>query len=75
MTIRQRARDVVTPLSRDGIEILKFHRETQGEVTLQVTSNQVPSFEVTEEAEPLLDQQIQLNVEIASVAFSEGNKW
>lgn len=73
--IRRHARKVVEPLRKQGITILRFH-PSRGEEPTVIASADVPSFDVDEDdRQTLLDATEQLNVTIASVAFTEGNKW
>ena len=72
--VRKHVRDVVEPLTREGVDRLEFRSES--EVTVQITAGDVDAYEVpADEAVPLEDIEIPMVVSIASVAFTEGNKW
>ena len=72
--IRKKAREVVDPLKRKGVESLEFRTET--ETTVELTREDVSDFEPPEgEEDQLLDQELELVLEIVAVAFTEGNKW
>lgn len=74
VTVRQKARKVVEPLNRPGVERLDFWRE--GEVTVSVGSDDLPAFELYEgEIEDLGTRDRETVVAIASATFIEGNKW
>lgn len=75
VTIRRRAREVVEPVRREGIEAVRFYREEDREVTFEATSDDVDAFEVVEQEERLLEQETEMVASIASAAFVEGNKW
>lgn len=72
--IRQRVRETVEPVNRDGVERLEFRRDH--EVSVEVQRDDVKAYEPPELEEiPLLDQETQMVLSIASVVFTEGNKW
>jgi hypothetical protein len=73
--IRKQARQVVAPLAREGVEVVKFTaRPNEEEVAVE--KGDLPAYELPEGPdEPLLDEEREMFVEIASVAFIEGNKW
>jgi len=72
--IRRSTRAVVEPLTRDGVERLEF--KIDSETTLFVEDDEVAAFDVSEaEPVPLLDDVQTRIVSIASVSFTEGNKW
>ena len=74
VSIRRKARDVITPLSRDGVDEVRF--ESDREVTIALGPDDAPAFDVPEEGEAvLLDEETVLVVAIATAAFVEGNKW
>lgn len=72
--IRKRVRQVVVPLSREGIESLRFKADVP---TVEIDKGDVDAFELpdAEESEVLLDQEREMVVEIVAVAFVESNKW
>ena len=73
---REKAKRVVEPLNREGIDQVKFagKPDTDGVI---LEEGDLPAYDVPEidSDRPLLDQERELVVEIASVAFTEGNKW
>lgn len=71
--VRRKARLVVEPLTREGVDRLEFRSETSG--SLVIEKDDVSAYELPEESEPLHDQDLQMVLAIASVAFTEGNKW
>lgn len=72
--VRKKARAVVEPLSRPGVERLDFRRED--EVTVTVRSDDLPAFELDEgEIEDLGTRDRETVVAIAAANFIEGNKW
>ena len=72
--IRQRARQVIEPLHRAGVERLEFSIDR--EVTVRVDQEDAPSYDaLADEAVPLFEHEIEMIVSIASVAFIENNKW
>jgi hypothetical protein len=74
ITIRKKARMVLEPLTRDGIEEVRF--QISEESTLTVSSSDLPAFELgDDESTSLGEQDREMVLQIASVAFMEGNKW
>ncbi len=72
--VRKKARAVVEPLGRPGVERLDFRRENQ--ITVSVRSDDVPAFELPEETiEDLGSRECETVVAIAAANFIEGNKW
>lgn len=74
VTVRKKAREVVRPVGRRGVDRLDF-RSSEGEVTVSIQTEDVSAFEVKEESEPLLESESQKLLSILSVVFTEGNKW
>lgn len=73
--IRRRIREVIQPLTRNGIEVVKF-RTAETEIELEVAEDDVESFDVpTEVEEALFDTRMTMAVSIAAPAFVEDNKW
>lgn len=73
-TMRAKARQVVAPLTNQGIDRIDFRSESQPDVTIKTTD--VPAFDVPEvEDIPLSEKETDTIAAIASVAFTEGNKW
>jgi hypothetical protein len=74
VTIRKKAKDVVRPLNRKGVNRLDFREGT--ETTLSIEADDVSAFEVVEaEAETVLEDVVERRLKILSVVFTEGNKW
>lgn len=74
LRVRRKAREVVAPVARDGVERTEFRREE--EVTVTVEEADLPAYEVPEVEEvPLVEQETEMVVSIVSVVFTEGNKW
>jgi len=74
LEVRKKARQVIEPLSRGGVDGLVFR--VHEEVTVSLTADDTPAFEAPSVAdEPLGAQEIELVVGITSVVFAEGNKW
>lgn len=72
--IRARTQDVVAPLTKPGIERIEFRPDSAVEVA--ITTSDVPAFAVPDAEEiPLGDHEVDTIAAIASVAFTEGNKW
>ena len=73
--IRTRAREVIAPLEREGIQEVRFSTPaaTPGVV---IDKNDLSSFELPEsDTDVLVDEERQMAVEIVSLSFAEGNKW
>jgi len=72
--VRKRARQVVAPLEREGIEEVRFTEETETRITIRKID--LPAYEVAaEEGDALLESEREMAVEIVSPSFAEGNKW
>jgi len=72
--VRKSARAVVAPMERSGIERVEFRSEQ--EVTVAIEASELEAFEPPQpDEEVLLDQDREMIVAIASVSFTEGNKW
>lgn len=70
--VRKEAKLVVSPLTYEGIEIVKFSTEKPEPVS--VTAADVPAFDLPTDADVLVDEERQMAVEIVTLSF-EGNKW
>ena len=73
-SIRAKARVVVAPLEREGVEELTF-TPAYAEPS-SISKDDLPAFEpemLTEET--LTDYEQEMVIQVASVAFTEGNKW
>lgn len=73
-TVRRRAREVVAPLGREGIDRLRLRsREPE---TVVIETSDLEAFEVPALVDtPLLEQETEMALTITSVSFAEGNKW
>jgi len=72
--VRERARAVVEPLRKKGVARLIFKAKQETTVTIEQES--VPAYDLPEPEEiSLSDDTVEMAVSIASVAFTEGNKW
>jgi len=71
--VRKNAKRVVDPMTRSGVDSLEFRSDT--EVTLLLTAADIPAYAVPDVADtPLIDQELEMYVSLASVAFTTG-KW
>lgn len=71
--VRRHAREVVAPLERDGVDTFRLDTAA-GSVDL--SSSDVPAFDVPELAEELLvDQEQTVYLTVLTPTFIEGNKW
>jgi hypothetical protein len=76
VTVRRSAREIVQPLTHEGIEC--FKATTESEVTVSVGKEDLPAFEAIEppeEEEELQDTERETTVRIVAIAWNEGNKW
>jgi hypothetical protein len=77
-TVRKKARDVIAPLSKDGVERVKFTDEPTAPPTVVIEQEDLPAYQeaatATDEEEVLLDEEREMVVQIASVSF-EGRPW
>lgn len=74
VTVRRKAREVVEPLDRTGIDRLDIRRDD--EVTVSVASDDVRAFDVQEgDSDDLGTRERDTVVAIAMANFIEGNKW
>lgn len=72
--IRRKALEVIKPLKREGIDLLKFSDGPR--ITVTVETSDVPAYQLPDVSEAvLLDDVREQLVEIVSVTFTEGNKW
>lgn len=76
VSIRRKARDVVAPLERQGVETVSFAPSRQGEPELVIEKGDVGTYEYAalDEGDILLDEEREQIVQIASVSF-ERKKW
>lgn len=74
VTVRTKARQVVSPVGHPGVEQLEFRADSA--VTLSIGPEDVPAFDpAPTEPTPLLDQEVETVLAIVSAVFKEGNKW
>lgn len=75
-SIRRKARDVIAPLNREGVDELRFSRTTPQEPDLVIQKEDIRAYEeaVTEEADILSDDEREMYVQVSSVSF-EGGMW
>lgn len=72
--IRRKTREVVEPLTREGVDEVRF--TANGEPLVDVQKADVPAFDLPEdEPEQLLDQVVERHLAIVSPVFFEGRKW
>jgi hypothetical protein len=72
--VRKHTRSVVEPLSREGIEVIRFTAEHAEPI--EIAKDDLPAFAIVEgDQEALLEQEQEMFVEIVLVAFIRGNKW
>jgi len=71
--IRRRARQIVAPLTRDGVEAVTF---TDSFTELVIVKEDVEAFDVPAEAEtPMLDQTNRAILQVVSPVLTEDRKW
>jgi hypothetical protein len=74
LSVRRNVRQVVEPITREGVESVRFVRDE--ETVVSVEADEIGAFEVPEPADiPLVQQEREMVVEIVAPAFPEGNKW
>lgn len=75
--IRRKAKEVVAPVARQGVNEVRFKESLEAEPDLVVSEADLPAYDmaVTEEEDTLLDEVQEMVVEIVSPVFVEGNKW
>lgn len=72
--IRQRVQQSVEPVGREGVERLQFRHAK--ETTVEIQRDDLPAYEPPELEEVSLPaQDTDMVLSIASVVFTEGNKW
>lgn len=72
-TARKYAREVVSPLRRDGVDSLRF--EIRDETTVEVAAEEEEAFEAADESAPIIDQTLDAVVSVISPAFTPKYKW
>lgn len=75
-SIRRKARDVVSPLGREGIDEVRLSRDSARPPDVVITKGELDAYEgaATEEGEVLLDEEREMLFQLSSVSF-EGDKW
>ena len=73
--VRRHVQRFVEPLGSDGVDAVKVKSETIEEI--EITDSDRPAFEIgaPPATPPIVDQVTPMAVSLASVAFSDGNKW
>jgi hypothetical protein len=76
VSIRRKARDVVAPLRREGVERVEFEDPAAPDSPVVIEEEDVPAYEeaIAEEEDVLSDEEREMWVQIAAVSF-EGRKW
>lgn len=75
-TIRRHASKVVAPLGTEGVDVLRFRRETQTtEVTLELSPADTPSFRVEEREVVVHEARPTMLYSLVAPSFADGNKW
>jgi hypothetical protein len=72
-TIRRKTKQVVAPLSREGVESVTF--EENRETTLRIEKADIPAFEAGGPEDVLGESEIEMVLSIVAPVFAEGNKW
>lgn len=72
--IRRKARQVVAPLRRDGIDVLKLEDATRRQPKVVIEKGDLPAYELIAPEETLLDQETEMVLQIVRLLFAEG-KW
>jgi hypothetical protein len=74
LPIRRQARQVVTPLYREGVDVIRFKVDSSTEA--EVTKDDLPAYEVAPGSEDVIVDVVQpMVLEVVSPVFEEGNKW
>jgi hypothetical protein len=74
--IRRRTREVIQPLTREGIDTVDFYVERTSEVSVEITDGDVDAFEPpSAEVEPVLDTETTMALAIVAPGLDEGYKW
>jgi hypothetical protein len=74
LRIRQRVQETVEPIGREGVDNLKFRAGKQAAV--EISRDDLPAYQAPEVEEKLLQHRdTEMILSIASVVFTEGNKW
>ncbi len=75
--IRKKAREVVEPLRRDGIDKLEFRAESKP--TVELEKEDIPAFELPdiEDAEVLSEQELDIYLDVLTAELEQGStrKW
>lgn len=74
--VRQAIESVLKPLESDGIDTFAVTNLKQTDRFIEITKAERPYFKTPEpEFEPLSDEEFDVNLQIVSISFQEGNKW
>jgi hypothetical protein len=74
--VRQALEAVLKPLEADGIDTFAVTNLKQTDRFIEITKAERPYFKTPEpESEPLSDDEFDVNLQIVSISFQEGNKW
>jgi hypothetical protein len=75
--IRKKAREVVEPLRREGVDDVQFRMD--GKPTVRLEKNDVPAFEIpeVEDAEVLSEQEVDVYLDVLTAELEQGStrKW
>jgi hypothetical protein len=75
----RKAKQVVAPLVREGVTVVKFttRPEADDRDELVIEDAELPAYDLPEgdDDDTLVDQEHEMVLEVASVTFIEGNKW
>jgi hypothetical protein len=77
ISIRKKARDVVAPLSREGVDEVRIEERRNAPPRLVITKDDVRSYEeaATDEGDVINDEIREMTYQVAGVSFEEGHKW
>lgn len=74
-TVRRSARDLVNPLTRQGIDEMRLQASPDAK-PVTIRSDELDAFMVPATPETVINEQIlEMALTITSVSFAEGNKW
>lgn len=75
ITIRRHVREVVEPLSKPGLDVVRF-KSAESETSVEIRADDLDAYRVPERVEqPIGENRLEMILSIASLAFTEGNKW
>lgn len=74
--VRQALEGVLKPLESDGIDTFAVTNLKQTERFIEITRAERPYFKTPDpESELLADNEFEVNLQIVSISFQDGNKW